>query len=193
MFELLAFLGSSFISALAQEHQRGAPGAPGAPTRRRQSGGPVNADPQIQRALDEFPLFAANQIAELREAESPEMNNWQWVASRLPYLTEAVALWYVLEDPSVPNEPKLFIAASLIYLVSPVDLIPDEVFPIAGFTDDAAAIAAAIYNTYGYITPEHIEQAKAWLRSQGVEPKPLFALRKTFMTAPAAPQISEQD
>lgn len=177
MFELLAFLGSSFISALAQEHQRGAPEGP---PRRRQSAGSVSDDPQIQRALTEFPPFAENQIAELRKAESPEMNNWQWVASRLPYLTEAVALWYVLEDPKVPNEPKLFIAASLIYLVSPVDLIPDEVFPIAGFTDDAAAIAAAIYNTYGYITSEHIEQAKAWLRSQGVEPKPLFALRKTF-------------
>lgn len=190
MFELLAFLGSSFISALAQEHQRGA----GESIRRKQSVGPVSEDPQIQRAIDEFPPFAVNQITGLREAESPEMNNWQWVASRLPYLTEAVALWYVLEDPNVPNEPKLFIAASLIYLVSPVDMIPDEVFPIAGFTDDAAAIAAAIYNTYGYITPEHIEQAKAWLRSQGVEPKPLFALRKTFAPAPmAAPQISEQD
>lgn len=186
MFELLAFLGSSFISALAQEHQRST--GESADGRRAVGSGRLitNSDPEIQKALDEFPPYAMSQVAELKKAESPEMNNWQWVASRLPYLTEAVALWYVLEDPNVPNEPKLSIAASLIYLVSPADLIPDEVFPIVGFTDDAAAIAAAIYNTYGYITPGHVEKAKDWLRSQGVEPKPLFALRKEFMPTPIA-------
>lgn len=193
MIELMLFLGALSIASLAQESKPGRPSPKDAdlPSSGSAPSGPDDeswryhsGDPSIQSAMNDFGPFVEKQISELEQIPDAQMNDWQWVVSRLPYLTEAVSLWYVLEDPNVPNEPKLLIAGALLYLISPADLIPDEMFPIVGFSDDAAAIAAALYNVYGYITQEHIENAKTWLRRHGVEPKPLFALRKTFEMLP---------
>jgi hypothetical protein len=53
------------------------------------------------------------------------------------------ALWkYVLSD-EVPWYKKAAPLAALVYLVSPVDVVPDFI-PIAGLLDDAGVITAAI-------------------------------------------------
>lgn len=65
----------------------------------------------------------------------------------------ALLLYYVLQSPDVPYQQKLIIIGTLGYLIFPVDFIPDFI-PVAGYADDAAAIAAAIKTVHDSITPE---------------------------------------
>lgn len=52
-------------------------------------------------------------------------------------------LYKAMTDPRTPFEVKAIAIASLTYFISPIDLIPDFI-PGVGFTDDAAALAAAV-------------------------------------------------
>lgn len=76
-------------------------------------------------------------------------------------LLQALLLKMVLEKEDVPLNMKLAIIGALGYLICPVDMIPDFI-PVAGFTDDAAAIAAAYKMVNMYIT----EEDKAEVRVQ---------------------------
>lgn len=72
----------------------------------------------------------------------------------------ALLLYYVLQSPDVPYQQKLIIIGALGYLICPVDLIPDFV-PVAGYTDDFAALEAAITVIKANLTPKIEEQARA--------------------------------
>ena len=72
----------------------------------------------------------------------------------------ALLLFYVLQSPDTPTEYKTIIIGALGYLILPVDLIPDFI-PVLGFTDDAAALAAAVKTIQSCITPEIEARAKA--------------------------------
>lgn len=74
-------------------------------------------------------------------------------------LLQALLLKMVLEKEDVPLNMKLAIIGALGYLICPVDVIPDFI-PVAGFTDDAAAIAAAYKMIQMYITEEDKELAR---------------------------------
>ena len=45
----------------------------------------------------------------------------------------------LLADPRVPVSSRLALGAALVYLVSPIDLIPDFI-PVAGQIDDAVVL-----------------------------------------------------
>jgi len=45
------------------------------------------------------------------------------------------AIRFMMKDKSVPKRKKLLIIAGIIYLVSPVDIIPPVLFPIAWVDD----------------------------------------------------------
>jgi len=49
----------------------------------------------------------------------------------------------LLGDPRVPRRRKLLLAAVVVYLASPIDLVPDFV-PVAGQLDDAIVVALAL-------------------------------------------------
>lgn len=53
------------------------------------------------------------------------------------------ALWAMIKDPEAAWKSKTIAIGALLYLVSPIDLIPDVV-PVLGLTDDASVIAAAV-------------------------------------------------
>ena len=72
----------------------------------------------------------------------------------------ALLLYYVLQSDDVSLRHKATIIGALGYLILPVDLIPDFI-PILGFTDDAAALAAALKTIKSSITPEIEARAKA--------------------------------
>jgi uncharacterized membrane protein YkvA (DUF1232 family) len=56
---------------------------------------------------------------------------------------DAKLLWFALQHPQSPGWLKLGTAAIALYLVSPVDLIPD-VIPVFGVLDDLVIIPLAI-------------------------------------------------
>lgn len=57
---------------------------------------------------------------------------------------DILAVWMGLRDPRVPWYAKITGLAAILYLVSPVDLIPD-VIPVIGWLDDFAMLPLAGY------------------------------------------------
>ncbi|MBL9113732.1 MAG: DUF1232 domain-containing protein [Verrucomicrobiaceae bacterium] len=70
----------------------------------------------------------------------------------------ALQLFYALQDPDTPAWAKSVIIGALVYLVSPIDAIPD-VIPGIGLTDDVAVITAAVAAVAMHIKPEHKQEA----------------------------------
>ena len=68
-------------------------------------------------------------------------------------------LYYVLTDSRIPLRVKGIILAALVYLVSPLDLMPDLV-PLLGFTDDFAAIMAVVTLVGKHVTSDIEEKAR---------------------------------
>ena len=84
--------------------------------------------------------------------------------ARLPFLRDAVALYFCAIDSQVPVGKKIMAFAALAYFIMPIDAIPDAI-PIAGFTDDAAMIAGAVAALDSVVTQEHKDEAEEWLNN----------------------------
>ena len=68
-------------------------------------------------------------------------------------LKPALQLYYVMKESSTPLDTKGLIIGTLGYLILPIDLIPDFI-PVAGYTDDLAALLAVVKMCKEHITPE---------------------------------------
>lgn len=68
-------------------------------------------------------------------------------------------LYYVLKSKDVPIKVKGEIVGALGYVIVPLDLIPDFI-PVAGFTDDLAAITFAVQVARAHLTPDILQKAK---------------------------------
>ncbi|MBY6262404.1 DUF1232 domain-containing protein [Azospirillum sp. 412522] len=89
---------------------------------------------------------------------------------RVPFLEELLAAYYCATDPATPYRAKAILLGALAYFVMPVDAVPDWLL-IAGFTDDAAVLAAAVHTVRANLNPTHWGRAKQALRVEtgGVE------------------------
>ena len=67
---------------------------------------------------------------------------------------DARRLWYALGHPDSPGWLKAGTALVLLYLVSPIDLIPDVV-PVFGVVDDLVLVPAVIHWMLGRL-PAHV-------------------------------------
>jgi uncharacterized membrane protein YkvA (DUF1232 family) len=56
-------------------------------------------------------------------------------------LMKVIAL---LRDPRTPTLPRLAVLAAVVYLISPVDLIPGSVMPVIGWLDDLTFVWLAL-------------------------------------------------
>lgn len=92
------------------------------------------------------------------------------VAGKIPFLPDALALWWCAKDPETPMAARGMMFAALAYFVLPTDVIPDVLAGI-GFTDDAAVIAAVIGVAGRYLKPQHRLRAEAFLTGEGVRPE----------------------
>jgi uncharacterized membrane protein YkvA (DUF1232 family) len=84
------------------------------------------------------------------------------VAARIPFASDAVAVYFAARDPATPATAKGLMLAALAYFVLPTDAIPD-IFPVVGFTDDAAVLAAVIALVGSNVKAAHRQRAKAML------------------------------
>ena len=73
-------------------------------------------------------------------------------------------LWFALRHPDAPGWLKLGTALIALYVLSPIDLIPD-VLPVIGVIDDLVLVPLAIRWLLKRL-PRHIAQAAAMHRSR---------------------------
>jgi uncharacterized membrane protein YkvA (DUF1232 family) len=84
---------------------------------------------------------------------------------KIPFLRDALALFYCLKDPSTANWVRVAILGALGYLILPIDIIPDFI-PVIGWVDDAAVIASVLAFVRSQIKEQHWDQADAWLEGR---------------------------
>ena len=65
-----------------------------------------------------------------------------------------ILAWRLFRDPGVPRPAKAVLPAVLVYLASPIDLIPDFI-PVLGQLDDLLVLAAGL-GLVLWLTPPHI-------------------------------------
>lgn len=79
------------------------------------------------------------------------------VGVKLLYI--ALLLYYAMKNPATSAGDRAKIIGALGYFILPVDLLPDFI-PMAGYTDDLAALTWALYSVSKNITPEVKIQAR---------------------------------
>ena len=84
----------------------------------------------------------------------------RWAGAKVIYAV--LLLYYVLQSPTISKADKSKIYGALGYFILPPDLIADFL-PIAGYSDDLAALMIALHAVSSNITPEIKAQAKAKL------------------------------
>lgn len=57
--------------------------------------------------------------------------------------SSVTSLYKMVRDPEVPWQYKAVAVGALVYLISPIDAVPDLI-PVAGLLDDVAVISAAV-------------------------------------------------
>ena len=75
---------------------------------------------------------------------------------------------YVAFDSRTPAWAQTLLVAALAYLVCPVDAIPD-IIPVAGFTDDLAALVAVLGAIAANIRVRHVRAARATMNGWGID------------------------
>ena len=78
-------------------------------------------------------------------------------------LPKFIRLYYRLfKDRRVPVHLKLILILAFIYIISPIDFIPDLIFPIVGYADDFVVLIAALRyflkNCPSEIVQEYVER-----------------------------------
>lgn len=101
------------------------------------------------------------------QPEFSESNFWDKLKKYAQFagadvVEKALQLYYALKAPATPKWAKTMIIGALAYFILPTDAIPDFI-PVAGYTDDLGALAAALTTVHVHITDEIRAQAKAKL------------------------------
>ena len=76
-------------------------------------------------------------------------------------LLPVFTLYYMLQDDKVSLQHKAYIVGPLGYFILPIDLIPDGILPVIGFTDDIAVMTLVLKLVKDSITPEIKARANA--------------------------------
>jgi uncharacterized membrane protein YkvA (DUF1232 family) len=71
---------------------------------------------------------------------------------------DAVVLWYACRNPATPISVKLIAALLAVYVVSPIDLVPDTI-PILGWIDDVALLGLGIPAVLKLVPSNSLSQA----------------------------------
>lgn len=72
---------------------------------------------------------------------------------------EARMVWAMLRSPATPAISKVVAILALVYLISPIDLVPDAI-PVLGWIDDGVVIAAFLWLAYRFLPRELYEELR---------------------------------
>src|SRR5258708_999292 len=77
----------------------------------------------------------------------------------ISFKQEVILLYFGLQDPRTPLYARLPAIFSLIYLVSPLDLIPDFI-PFAGYVDDLIIVPLLLHLSFRLLPPDIRESSR---------------------------------
>ena len=106
---------------------------------------------------DAFAAFLKNIEATLKKI--PGVGN---LLSDIPLLVSLVKSYVDGEYKEIPYNSIVAVVATLLYVVSPFDIIPD-IIPVVGFTDDAMAVAFCMKMIH-----DDLEKYKTWRDQRNV-------------------------
>jgi uncharacterized membrane protein YkvA (DUF1232 family) len=67
-------------------------------------------------------------------------------------------LYRLLRDPRVPAKRKALVGAAVVYMASPVDLIPEMLFPVVGQLDDLVLVVLAVHSLIGSVDDDVVTE-----------------------------------
>ncbi len=70
-----------------------------------------------------------------------------------------MAICYAYRDPRLGLWPKILLALVVVYLASPIDLIPDFI-PVLGLVDDLVILAGAVWLAHRMVPDDIMEEAR---------------------------------
>ena len=83
--------------------------------------------------------------------------------SDIPLLVSLVKSYIDGEYKEIPYNSIVAVVATLLYVISPIDIIPD-IIPVVGFADDAVAVAFCMKMIH-----DDLEKYKAWRDQRDVD------------------------
>jgi uncharacterized membrane protein YkvA (DUF1232 family) len=82
------------------------------------------------------------------------------------FKTEILMVWAMLRNPAAPALSKLVVLLAAVYIISPVDLVPD-VIPILGWLDDGVIAMLLFKLAFKLLPKEMYESLKAQYEKKG--------------------------
>ncbi len=79
---------------------------------------------------------------------------------------EIMMVWAMLRNPAAPGVAKLVALLAAVYIISPVDLVPD-VLPILGWLDDGVVSILLFKLAFKLLPKEMYESLKAQFEKKG--------------------------
>ena len=95
--------------------------------------------------------------------------NWKERAKQLK--SDIPALFLALKDKGTPTIAKVFAGLTIVYALSPIDLIPDFI-PVLGYLDDLIILPALVALTLKFIPEEVFERNRQKAKDLWVDGKP---------------------
>jgi len=93
---------------------------------------------------------------------------------------EILGLYYAFKDKRVRILPKIIIGISILYTLSPIDLIPDFI-PILGYLDDLILVPALIVLAMKLIPKDIMEEARTKAKEEPIELKKNWGFALVFI------------
>ena len=92
---------------------------------------------------------------------------WKLGALWFRFKTEILMVWAMLRNPAAPLAAKITAILAAIYIISPVDLIPD-VIPILGWLDDGLIAYVLIKLAFRFLPKDMYDSLKAQFDKKGM-------------------------
>ena len=91
---------------------------------------------------------------------------WKLGALWWKFKKEIMMVWAMLRNPAAPAISKLVALLAAVYIISPVDLVPD-VIPILGWLDDGVVSILLFKLAFKLLPKEMYESLKAQFEKKG--------------------------
>ena len=91
---------------------------------------------------------------------------WKLGALWWKFKKEILMVWAMLRNPAAPGKAKLVALLAAVYIISPVDLVPD-VIPILGWIDDGVVAILLFKLAFKLLPKEMYDSLKAQFEKKG--------------------------